>query len=333
MNEIQHLYIIGNGFDIYHGINSRYENYEQWLLKNHPNILNDIIEKYGYWNGKEEKNYFWSDFENNLAEIDIIEQAKILANNNSPDYSSDHFSRDFHSSQIDARFQYETLVSKIKESFGDWIKSLNDPTEIYLPIETKQSFFITFNYTLTLEKHYRVTPEKVFHIHGSVLDNQFVLGHGKSREELEKDNSLEDETPQNMDTDKLQEYYESNYDIFIQQAYDEIIEQLSSLQKDVQQIIKKHLLLFEKLKNISHVHVYGLSFSEIDLPYLNLIHEKSPMASWEISYFSENDTKKINSFLKSNNIQPNRFRLLKLSELIHPHQMKIEFDDVNEEEG
>ena len=39
------LYIIGNGFDICHGINSKYSDYHEWLVKND----NSIYEKLFNW--------------------------------------------------------------------------------------------------------------------------------------------------------------------------------------------------------------------------------------------------------------------------------------------
>ena len=72
MNKIHHLYIIGNGFDKHHGIPSGYDDYEKWLEMYHLPILNDIIEKFGFWvdeksEGCVNKNIFWNDFEKNLS--------------------------------------------------------------------------------------------------------------------------------------------------------------------------------------------------------------------------------------------------------------------------
>ena len=37
-----HLYIIGNGFDSHHGINSSYRNFRNWLYENEPTIIQDM---------------------------------------------------------------------------------------------------------------------------------------------------------------------------------------------------------------------------------------------------------------------------------------------------
>ena len=43
----RHLYIIGNGFDLHHGINSSYRNFRDWLYENEPTVIQDIEEAYG----------------------------------------------------------------------------------------------------------------------------------------------------------------------------------------------------------------------------------------------------------------------------------------------
>ena len=40
----RHLYIIGNGFDLHHGINSSYRNFRDWLYENEPTVIQDIEE-------------------------------------------------------------------------------------------------------------------------------------------------------------------------------------------------------------------------------------------------------------------------------------------------
>jgi hypothetical protein len=45
----------------------------------------------------------------------------------------------------------------------------------------KDSLFLNFNYTRTLEKLYNIAPDKVLHIHGNVLYsdiNDILFGHG-----------------------------------------------------------------------------------------------------------------------------------------------------------
>ncbi|WP_282133009.1 AbiH family protein [Cellulophaga baltica] len=59
------LYIIGNGFDIYHGINSKYSNFKYYVEEN-DNDLYEMLEEYF------DTDSLWSDFEETLAYIDIV---------------------------------------------------------------------------------------------------------------------------------------------------------------------------------------------------------------------------------------------------------------------
>jgi len=45
---VNNLYIIGNGFDLHHGINSSYGNFREWLSGNDCDLLNKFDEIYGY---------------------------------------------------------------------------------------------------------------------------------------------------------------------------------------------------------------------------------------------------------------------------------------------
>ena len=53
----KHLYIIGNGFDLHHGINSSYKNFQEWMYENHPDVIEKVDEIYGICNEE-----WWSEF-------------------------------------------------------------------------------------------------------------------------------------------------------------------------------------------------------------------------------------------------------------------------------
>lgn len=60
---MKNLYIIGNGFDCHHGINSSYSAYRQWLEENEPELYERLREFY-YVDDDE----WWWQFEVNLGE-------------------------------------------------------------------------------------------------------------------------------------------------------------------------------------------------------------------------------------------------------------------------
>lgn len=64
---LKHLYIIGNGFDLHHGINSSYKNFHEWMNENNPDVIEKVDEIYGICDDE-----WWSDFENQLASLDVM---------------------------------------------------------------------------------------------------------------------------------------------------------------------------------------------------------------------------------------------------------------------
>lgn len=43
----KHLYIIGNGFDLHHEINSSYKDFQEWMYENNPDVIEKADEIYG----------------------------------------------------------------------------------------------------------------------------------------------------------------------------------------------------------------------------------------------------------------------------------------------
>ena len=95
-----------------------------------------------------------------------------------------------------------TIYTEIRERFHEWIIQLNNPhTDKKVKIEQNDSVFFTFNYTKTLENLYNIPSSNIIHIHGCVDDNEdFILGHGKSYEDIAKVNSGPDipDPPNNL---------------------------------------------------------------------------------------------------------------------------------------
>ena len=84
------LYIIGNGFDLNHELNTRYTDFKEWLKNKKPNIYKTILELYGI-EDTEETNSWWSMFEKHLVDFDVYGEIIELASEYSIDYGSDNF--------------------------------------------------------------------------------------------------------------------------------------------------------------------------------------------------------------------------------------------------
>jgi hypothetical protein len=61
------LYIIGNGFDLFHRYETSYDNFYQYLSNNGYDNTLSTLDK--YWCGIDENGGFWSGFEENLGSL------------------------------------------------------------------------------------------------------------------------------------------------------------------------------------------------------------------------------------------------------------------------
>lgn len=174
------LYIIGNGFDICHGINTKYSDYHEWLVKNDNSIyekLCAIYDTYGY--------EWWNNFEQSLSKVSF-DYINKTSSENAPVYGSNDFNdADNHRASVQVELDMQNLLDSIKLSMESWINGLNKANKEKLRIEGKDhSFFITFNYTKTLEEVYNIPKGQICHIHGCINESDLIVGHGKTSEEF-----------------------------------------------------------------------------------------------------------------------------------------------------
>ena len=321
----KHLYIIGNGFDLHHGINSSYKNFQEWMYENNPDVFEQVDEIYGFCDDE-----WWSDFENQLASLDAIRYSSEIASENRPDLTSDHCDRMWNDAQIEVENRLEDLYSNLKACFREWILQLKTHLESRkIDLTIQDTVFINFNYTKTLENLYGINQDKILHIHGCIDDNEdFILGHGKSYEELDSLNEEKLPTPENLDEYELSQFYEeqaNSYELHEQLARQAAISGVASQRKPVEDLIKKNKDFFNSLSNITHIHVYGLSLSEVDIPYLNHILSIVKYAIWEFNAYNERDRERISIFCKNNDIV--KYNVVNLNDLVDTKRLKIPFPD------
>lgn len=330
---IKHLYIIGNGFDIHHGVNSSFLNFRNWLEKAEPNIYSQLCDLYEISTNENKAKEWWNDFENMLSEVDFNNYVENVVIENYPDLSKDDFrDRDYHAAEYAASDELGALIYHVKRTFNAWIASLDkaeDSKRIHLI--RKDSLFITFNYTRTLEELYQIPDNQVLHIHGMVGDDELILGHGKNYEELKEDCEMTlSQPPADLDEEELEDWYSSHYDFVTQQTQEVAISQIASLQKDVQQIISDNRSIWDSLAEVEIIHVFGFSFSYIDMPYLSTIinHINTDKVKWVISAFSNRDREKIEAFMDDAGIKDNLWKPLVALHNVQKYKQLSLFDDL-----
>lgn len=268
------LYIIGNGFDIYHGIPSRYSDFKEYLKLCNLAVHDHVIE---YLPVQEN----WCDLEVAFAHLDVdhvIDEAMQFLQS----YSTEDWSDSYHHD-----YQYELdqiishLSSGLKSHFCEWIGQLKLPLRDNLPCNpiqiNRNGIYLTFNYTKTLQSVYGVGNDNVLHVHGESEqdESEIVLGHSWDPEDIPDLNDVPN--PEDMDT-RINEGNE------LVNAY------FGRTFKPSRKIIEENASFFSNLSSISKIYVLGHSISEVDLPYFEEVAGKvNESAEWVVTYYDEEE--------------------------------------------
>lgn len=276
---MKRLFIIGNGFDISHNLKTRYSDFQKYLLEKYPKAstkdawvpesCNDD-EVVGFLlkiiSEAENEGEAWSDLENTLGKLNYEDFLYNWDENEDDNEWYNVYRNEDIASKI------EGAVIMIKEYFSDWIKQIEisdvKPIEAFKKlIDNYDDLFLTFNYTMTLEKLYNA--KKVFHIHGQ-QGCELIFGHGNSEDHYDD--------------------YMGNYtgsEDYMSKLQDE-------LKKDTSKVIQQHKEYFKTLGLVDEIYSYGFSFSEVDLVYVKEICLSSTKnITW---YLNEFDRPKFEEF-------------------------------------
>lgn len=301
------LFIIGNGFDLAHKLNTGYEHFRQYL----SDELTDKgkLDYYGTWNppqttksnhgeeiiSKDDLLAFtinlydylcnldkkWSDLEAQTAKIPY----SFWLNETDVGIKDREGDNDVSATGLNYEIISQNLkiaVSALPRLVENWIKTINideyDPEgKISMLINTKQDLFLSFNYTMTLEKKYGIPYENICHIHGK----------------------CEEEVIKTIPSCFSEENIESNIKVGHNEgnAYDKfnkfspypnipelISEILNSLNKNISENIKRNKSFFNMISttDIQNIYSFGFSYNNIDENYIKEIIKtiKNPSAIW-----------------------------------------------------
>lgn len=308
------LFVIGNGFDISHGIPCKYSDFFSYLNENRGDIL-EAMQKFYYVGNNSD---LWSDFEKSLeADIDYESLSDIIIEN-IPNIGSDDFrDRNWYDAQIYVEQQCKELLENIRSGFEEWIESL-EISQIRKKYKLDISaHYITFNYTDVLEEIYKVPASNILHIHNKVGE-ELVFGHGKKSEDFNVREALygDENAFLSLDEDGNIESEEVGHEKFAENA---VCVFYDKMRKHTEEVIQNHSCFFNDLSNIDEVIVLGHSYNEIDLPYFKKIAESiSNKAKWTLHYFSDKDKANAEKVLKEINITDD------LQEFKHCNELEIE---------
>jgi hypothetical protein len=268
------LFIIGNGFDLYHEIKSSYSDFKEYLFLRDRNLL-ITLEKFNLYG-----EFLWSDFEANLADLDEQELYDSYADS-LVSYADDNWSDRYHH-----EFQYlieeDTwrMTYGLKKSFLNWILNLNvDNGKRYYTTERllndEERLFLNFNYTNTLECKYGVARSEILYIHNRAENEKsdLIMGHAAA--------------------DKRSEVWLWSGDIRAEEAEQHIADYYKNTYKSSQHILDKHRAFFKGLNSVDEIVILGHSISKVDVVYFHEIvkYINKEKVNWKISYYNEFDKK------------------------------------------
>lgn len=290
---MEKLFILGNGFDLYHGLKTSYYNFKEYLESKIDNIEYNYSVPSSSIGPKGDVLYYedevvpflinviseasgdnWSDFEESLGKIDYttffdylpeiydkegdIDNWKMV--NNNQDLATDIFS----------------VIGQIGDYFDEWIESIDisrikQKDRFSKLISNTDCLFLNFNYTKTLELIYNMI--NVCHIHG-VVGEKLIIGHGNK-----------------------EDYYDKYQGNFIG-AEHELSKLDNLLKKNTDDAFKENFNFFNSLSDIKEIYSYGFSFSEVDMTYIKKICERidSKDATWFLSDYNKSIER--NEFIK-----------------------------------
>lgn len=240
------LYIIGNGFDLYHGLKTSYPDFRDWLMSNR---CGDFVTKMELLFPTLSGNDYllWKDFEKAIGKFDCLEiHRKFFQGKDDAFYNKDIFERPVE--------RIRSILKDIPIFLKQWLEDI-DLHEAQKRLRFSwDSRYVTFNYTLLLEHLYAIPKNQVMHIHNSLDGNNLLItGHMTQVSEYEADNKCWGANEE--ESTKL------------------IAREMNKLKKPVTQLIKQRKDFFKSLKNISNVVVFGHSLSIIDRPYITEIQK------------------------------------------------------------
>jgi hypothetical protein len=329
------LYIIGNGFDLHHKLDTWYSTFGLFLRDEHSNIYDYFLKYFGFPDLNEDdpeslKDPLWSQFEANLATLNIDEvldeHAEYSANPASEDFSDgDWDTIAFYVSQI-----RDDLTIKMLDLFKEFILKVEYPDESGLNILNidRNAIFFNFNYSKSLEHYYKIPQSQILYIHNRAESNdKLILGHGMDPKSFDREEAKPPAGLSEEDLERWTDVQEDAFDYSLERGRDELIQYFSKSFKATSQLIQKNQSFFNSLKPIKKVYCLGHSLADVDKEYFEEILRKiSNKVVWIVSYHNPNEKEVRRNRLNELGIKNRQIVLVRMNELLPKFWNKLKLN-------
>lgn len=285
------LFILGNGFDLVHGLPTKYceskgtsvldkfspyIDFAHFLENNYPTVYDDFI--IHACSGKLMESEDWEKFEELFSNVDDKEIVKYLVKEDDELAGDDeHDEISNHLGTIEARISGQkkivdhSLKQLMANALCDWILSLDygDADERIIEMFSRrlhEADCLTFNYSHTLEKFYANNDLNIIHIHGTAepydpkIGSDLIFGHS-------------DDSSSNSNTEK--DSMGLFREIVVQSVLNDGTSDLKKiLRKKVGEMMPRLQPILSNALNYNRIYIIGHSFGDVDIPYFEAIVQK-----------------------------------------------------------
>lgn len=326
------LWIIGNGFDLYHGLKTRYLDYKAFLCRNSDTCVSKHCQK-----PMDEcpfevcRKCCISESLGNACPVrkfKALPRKKELSNEELWCDLEEACTIDFGKLLKEVKGWYKTGLPAVSgllhgmldfapiftaESFEKWFTHVQKTKRIdkHLLEISENDLFITFNYTPTLEESYNVKKDRILYIHGSLecLRKEVKASKDDDEKGVRKQERLLFGSPyvteKALDT-ALDEFAkaESINAEDKKELRSVCLSLIKYLKKDVLSQLKKDLMGFvndnrvDLLESAKEVVVAGHSLNRIDGPYLEYLAREFVCKRWCFLFRDDGDIKRALDFCR-----------------------------------
>lgn len=288
------LFIIGNGFDLAHNLPTSFDPDFRMIARSH--------EQDNFWDlYQSRENDIWSDFEKLLGCPDFNTLEEIF-DGYEPDYLSDRErDRDGIIIQVDLNGELHGALYEFADraegalcdiQANGFIEQILDPN----------GYYITFNYTHTLEVIYDISSDRILHIHGEVGKNNLQLGYPKGAFSPEKYSFDVRGKGRGPYTEiDIEDYFNGIEDYYVRTAYAKLIDKCRSFCKDIRVDLLKEFLDKNHCE-IEEIVVYGHSCA-IDFDYFSYLSKRYSNACWKFYIKGEEQRSRVGHLIKEYRIE------------------------------
>ena len=286
------LYIIGNGFDLHHGVMSSYKSFAMWLQRKNRALYEKL-------NNVCRVESLWRDFEGALPYVDrayFLEMGDIWLPEG---WTEDDGYAELFYAQDYVRGEAEILWADIEKWFRKWVQTVSwydayDKKKVWLDDEAR---FVTFNYTPFLETQYGIPEENILYIHGKRTDKKHppIIGHDGR-------DTFDDWYKKAPRWSKRHYRGKRSYLPEVEMMTSSVEEFFSLSEKPIQKILIENQEFIDDLYDVKDIYVLGHSLGNVDLPYfraINRANDYPEVLRWHVSYYSDKEKSDLERIMRN----------------------------------